>query len=84
MPRTVPYQELKKSMDKLSLQFLEGFELVDRYAGEGIPEDLVSLTFRLVYRHPQRTLLAEEVEKTEQQLLNQLKRSMGAQLREGG
>jgi phenylalanyl-tRNA synthetase beta chain len=75
---------LKKAMDKLSLQLLESFELVDRYAGEGVAEDKVSLTFRLVYRHPQRTLLAEEVEKTEQQLLNQLKRSMGAQLREGG
>ncbi len=84
MPRSVPFQELKKAMDKLSLQLLESFELVDRYAGEGVAEDKVSLTFRLVYRHPQRTLLAEEVEKTEQQLLNQLKRSMGAQLREGG
>ena len=84
VPRSVPYQELRKAADRLSLPFLESLELVDRYAGEGIPEDLVSLTFRLVYRHPQRTLQAEEVEKTEQQLLNQLKRGLGARLREGG
>jgi len=81
--RAVPYQELKKALEKLSLPLLEGFELVDRYAGKGIPEDKVSLTFRLTFRHLQRTLLAEEVEKTELQLLNQLKRSLGAQLREG-
>ena len=84
VPRTVPYQELKKAMEKLSLPLLEGFALVDRYAGEGIPGDKVSLTFRLIYRHPQRTLQSEEVEKTEQQLLNQLKRGLGARLREGG
>jgi phenylalanyl-tRNA synthetase beta chain len=84
VPQAVPYQELKKAMDKLSLPLLEGFELVDRYAGEGIPPDKVSLTFRVTYRHPQRTLLAEEVEKTEQQLLSQLKRVLGVQLREGG
>lgn len=84
VPRAVPYQELKKTMDKLSLPALEGFELVDRYAGEGIPPDMVGLTLRLVYRHPQRTLLAEEVEKIEQQILNQLKRALGTRLREGG
>ncbi|OGD20703.1 MAG: phenylalanine--tRNA ligase subunit beta [Candidatus Aminicenantes bacterium RBG_16_63_16] len=84
VPRAVPYQELKKAMEKLSLPLLEGFELVDRYAGEGIPEDMASLTFRQTYRHPQRTLQSEEVEKTEQQLLNQLKRGLGARLREGG
>ncbi len=84
VPKAVPYQELKKAMEKLSLPLLEGFELVDRYAGEGVPQDKVSLTCRLIYRHPQRTLLAEEVEKTEQQILNQLKRVLGAQLREGG
>jgi phenylalanyl-tRNA synthetase beta chain len=84
VPQAMPYQELKKTMDKLSLPLLEGFELVDRYAGQGIPEDKVSLTLRLTYRHPQRTLLADEVEKTEQQLLSQLKRVLGAQLREGG
>jgi phenylalanyl-tRNA synthetase beta chain len=84
VPRAVPYQELKKAMDKLSLPILEGFELIDMYAGESVPEDESSLTVRLVYRHPQRTLLTEEVDKAEQQVLNQLRRAFGAHLREGG
>ena len=84
VPRAVPYQELKKTIDKLSLPILEGFELVDMYAGESIPPDKSSLTIRLVYRHPQRTLLTEEVDKAEAQVLNQLKRALGARLREGG
>jgi phenylalanyl-tRNA synthetase beta chain len=84
VPRDVPYQELKTGLEKLSLPILEEFELVDIYTGESVPRDACSLTLRLVYRHPQRTLLAEEVDKAEQQVLNQLKRAFGARLRKGG
>jgi phenylalanyl-tRNA synthetase beta chain len=84
VPREVPYQELKTALEKLALPILEGFELVDIYAGESVPRSACSLTLRLVYRHSQRTLLAGEVDKTEQQVLNQLKRAFGARLREGG
>jgi phenylalanyl-tRNA synthetase beta chain len=84
VPRSVAYQDLKKAIEKLPLPILEEFRLVDRYAGESISEDKVGLSFRLVYRHPQRTLLAEEVDKAELQILNQLKRTLDVQLREGG
>jgi phenylalanyl-tRNA synthetase beta chain len=84
VPRNVAYQELKKAVEKLPLPILEGFHLVDRYAGESISEDKVGLSFRFVYRHPQRTLLAEDVDRAEQQILNQLKRAFNVQLREGG
>jgi phenylalanyl-tRNA synthetase beta chain len=84
VPRDITYQDLKKAIEKLPLPILEDFYLVDLYTGESVPQDKASLTFRLVYRHPQRTLLADEVDKTEQQVLNQLKRAFGVQLREGG
>ena len=71
-------------IDKLPLPILEEARLMDLYSGESIPKDKISLSLRLVYRHPQRTLLAEEVARAEQQVLIQLKRAFGAQLREGG
>jgi phenylalanyl-tRNA synthetase beta chain len=84
VPRHVSYQDLKKTIEKISLSILEEFELVDLYSGESIPQDKTSLSFRFVFRHGQRTLLAEEVDKAEQQILNQLRRTHQVQLREGG
>ncbi len=83
-PRQVSYQDLKKAIEKTSLSILEEFELIDLYSGESIPPDNVSLSFRLVFRHGQRTLLAGEVDKAVKQILNQLRRTHQVQLREGG
>jgi phenylalanyl-tRNA synthetase beta chain len=63
---------------------LEEARLISQYYGESIPKDKKSLSFRFIYRHPQRTLVAEEVDRAEQQVLTKLKRAFGAQLREGG
>jgi len=84
VPRGVTYQEIKRAIEKLSLPILEGFQLVDLYSGESIPRDQISLSFRFIYRHPQRTLLTEEVDKSGQQILNHLKKTFKVQLREGG
>lgn len=84
VPREVSYQDIRKAIEKLPLPILEEVQLIDRYSGGSIPQDKISLSFRFIYRHLQRTLLAEEVDKAEQQVLNQLKRAFGVQLREGG
>ena len=40
---------------------LEHVALIDRYHGKGLPDGAVSLTLRLHYRHPERTLEADEI-----------------------
>lgn len=84
VPRDVSYQDIRRTVEKLPLPILEEVELIDRYSGESIPQDKISLSFRFTYRHAQRTLLAEEVDRAEQQVISQLKRAFGVQLREGG
>jgi phenylalanyl-tRNA synthetase beta chain len=84
VPRDVSYQDICKAIEKVPLPILEEARLIDLYSGESIPKDKISLSFRFIYRHPQRTLLAEEVDRAELQVLIQLKRAFGAQLREGG
>lgn len=84
VPRDVAYQDICQSIDKVPLPVLEEARLTGQFSGEPIPKDKISLTFRFIYRHPQRTLQAEEVDRAEQQVLSQLKRAFGAQLREGG
>ncbi len=84
VPREVVYQDICKAIAKFPLPILEDVQLIDRYSGESIPQDKISLSFRFIYRHLQRTLLAEEVDRAERQILNSLKKAFGVQLREGG
>jgi phenylalanyl-tRNA synthetase beta chain len=81
--RSVPYQEVVRVVAKLNLTLLEELELLDRFGGPSIPADKVSLTVRLRFRHPQRTLVAEEVDRIEQEIVGHLKTALNIQLREG-
>ncbi|MGZ7046449.1 MAG: phenylalanine--tRNA ligase subunit beta-related protein, partial [Candidatus Aminicenantales bacterium] len=81
--RAVSYQEIRKALDKMAPPLVEGYELRDRFGGPSIPAGKISLSIRFRYRHPQRTLLAEEVDRVEQEILGQLKSAWNIQLREG-
>lgn len=80
--RNVPYQEIERTLDRMAPPLVEGYELRDRFSGPSIPAGLVSLTVRFRYRHPQRTLRAEEVDRVEQDIIGQLKSAWNIQLRE--
>jgi len=80
----VPYQEITEAMKKLSLPFLEKMDLYDRFMGKSTPKGKGSLSFRFVFRHPQRTLLAEEVDGMQQKIIDAFKADFNFQLREGG
>jgi phenylalanyl-tRNA synthetase beta chain len=80
----ISYQEIKQTLEELSIPNLERFELYDRFTGVSIPKGKVSLSFRFLYHHPQRTLLAEEVDGFQEKIFNTLSSKFGFQLREGG
>lgn len=80
--RNVPYQDIERTLDRMAPPLVEGYELRDRFSGPSIPAGLVSLTVRFRYRHPQRTLRAEEVDRVEQDILGQLRSAWNIQLRE--
>jgi phenylalanyl-tRNA synthetase beta chain len=83
LDRAVPFQDIGKALARLNPPLLEGFELRDRFAGPPVPEGKVSLTFRFRFRHPQRTLVAEEVDRVEQDIVGHLRSALDIQLREG-
>ncbi len=82
--RKISYQEIKQTLEELSVPNLERFELYDRFTGASIPKGKVSLSFRFLYHHPQRTLLAEEVDGPQEKIIKALSSKFGFQLREGG
>lgn len=55
--------------------------LMDRYAGKKLPQDKYSVTFNLAYRHPDRTLTAEEAEQQHQKILTHLQQKFAVELR---
>jgi phenylalanyl-tRNA synthetase beta chain len=83
MDRAVAYGEVARVLGRLDQPLLEGFELVDRFAAPPVPADKVSLTIRFRFRHPQRTLVAGEVDRAEQEIVGHLRSALDIQLREG-
>jgi phenylalanyl-tRNA synthetase beta chain len=79
----LPYAEIGRVLDRMRLPLLEAYELRDRFAERSLPAGKVSLTLRFWYRHPQRTLLAEEVDRMEKEIVGQLESACHIQLREG-
>ena len=82
--RDVPYQGVKETLDGLKLPHLEHYTLVDRYTGSGVPEDKVSLSMRFMFRNPQKTLQAGEVDVLQEKIVKALRSRFALQLREGG
>ena len=53
----------------------------DRYAGKGIPEGKVSVSLRLTFRSPERTLTDAEVDKAHEAIVGRLVENLPAQRR---
>ncbi len=56
-------------------------EVFDRYAGEGVPADKVSLGFRLVFQRSDRTLTDDEVGRATDRVVRMLAHRFGGELR---
>ena len=53
----------------------------DRYAGKGVPQEQVSLSLRLTFRAPDRTLTDDEVQAAMDAIIAELRRAHGAEQR---
>ncbi len=82
--RQVPYQAVEEAIENISLPYLEKFSLYDRFSGPSVPRGKISLSVRFVYRHPKKTLKAEEVDKLQEKIIKTLRERFHFQLRGGG
>jgi len=60
---------------------LERVELFDEYRGEGVPDGMRSLAWRLTFRDPVRTLRDKEIEGRRQKVLKSLESELGVRPR---
>jgi phenylalanyl-tRNA synthetase beta chain len=60
---------------------LVGITEFDRYQGKGVPEGRVSLSLRLTFRAPDRTLTDEEAQQATERIVEALGQAHGAEQR---
>ena len=60
---------------------LKDVKLVDKYSGKQIPDGKISLTYRLEYQDPAKTLEEKDVSEAHNKILNALSSELGAKLR---
>ena len=80
----VDYQDIKEVVEKLNIPNLKEFDIYDRFSGSAIPKGKISLSIRFVFLHPQRTLLAKEVDDFQEKIINSLVTKFKFHLRKGG
>ena len=75
---TTAAQSIRDTVRGLAIGDLAGLREFDRYAGKGIPDGKVSLSLRLTFRSPDRTLTDAEVQSAMDDVLTALREQHGA------
>jgi phenylalanyl-tRNA synthetase beta chain len=78
----IPAEQVEEAIRKAGGRLLSEVNLFDVYRGEPVPPGKKSLAYSLTYRHEDRTLTDKEVSKVHSRIASQLRRELGAELRE--
>ncbi|MCK4387965.1 MAG: phenylalanine--tRNA ligase subunit beta [Dehalococcoidia bacterium] len=77
--KQVTYQQVEGIIQSFPLA--SKATLFDLYIGKQLPEGKKSFAVRIAYQSPERTLTDEEINKTQEQMLDRLRQELGATLR---
>jgi phenylalanyl-tRNA synthetase beta chain len=80
--RDVPAQTVEDVIKQTGGFLLKEVSLFDVYEGEQIGSSKKSLAYHLAFQSPSKTLTDKDVKKQRQRLIQQLNRTLGANLRE--
>jgi len=83
VPERAELGPARDSVRSAAIVELEQIRLVDQYQGDQLPPGTKGWTFRLVFRHPERTLTHREGEQLRSRVLAALSVAVGAELRAG-
>ena len=74
----LPAESVRGTIRSVAPETLESIREFDRYQGKGVPEGRVSLSLRLTFRSPERTLTDAEIDVAMKTVLDALKRAHNA------
>ena len=81
LPEGVSVESVEGVIRRSAGPLLVGLTLFDEYRGKELPAGVRSVAWHCVYRDPQRTLRAEEVEKSVKAVLSALEGELGVRRR---
>ncbi len=81
VPVELSAEQIKDAIWKQATELAESVELFDLYMGNRLPEGTRSVSFRITYRHSDRTLQDSEVETVHQRIVKDLEENYKAVLR---
>ncbi|MPZ19813.1 MAG: phenylalanine--tRNA ligase subunit beta [Luteitalea sp.] len=81
LPADLPAASVRGTIRSVAPATLAALQEFDRYHGRGIPEGFVSLSLRLTFRAPDRTLIDVEVQEAMESIVAALRDRHGARLR---
>ncbi|MGB0544302.1 MAG: phenylalanine--tRNA ligase subunit beta [Longimicrobiales bacterium] len=81
VPDSVTAGSVTEAIQRYAGRDLEHLEIFDLYKGDGVPEGLRSLAFRLRFRSPTRTLKDKQVDKSVAVVLKRLEEDLGVEAR---
>jgi phenylalanyl-tRNA synthetase beta chain len=79
--RNSSFAEIRRAIEEQNAELCRSVEFVDVYEGKGIADDERSITIRLEYQSPERTLIDEEVDAVHASIIENLENKLGAKQR---
>jgi phenylalanyl-tRNA synthetase beta chain len=79
--RSLPWADLASAVTSAAGPTLESVDYLDTFLGGTVPEGMQSVHFGLQFRHPERTLTGEEVERAVKDVVDTCAARFGATLR---
>ena len=80
VPSNFVYEEIKTLLDKLDIEELNSFDMIDIYSDENLGDD-VSLTLRFIIQSAKKTLKDKEISSIMKKIMDTLKDDLGFTLR---
>jgi phenylalanyl-tRNA synthetase beta chain len=81
VPRALPWSDLSSAVTKAAGATLEEVVYLDSFQGGNVPDGKQSLHFGLKFRHPERTLTGDEVERAVKAIIDACTARFDAELR---
>lgn len=81
VPHGVSAQEVEEAIRRAAGDVLESLELFDVFEGEGIEAGFRSLAWRLIFRHPERTLNSKEIDARRHRIVAALQKELNVRPR---
>lgn len=78
---SVQWRQIREQVDATCPEKLERVSFITTYRGRPVPKGRKSVSFRMVYRDPAKTLRHEEVDPQVESVVSRLREKLGAELR---